>query len=129
VTAALVNRLVQRTHRVCVSQAIAQLTGVDRRTLALFWQLAERWGHVTRGGVELPLLLPHRMIAHLVGARRPTISTALTALTDRGEIARREGGGWILLGEPVGLPAEDVTRVIALRRPRPRLRRGVAITS
>jgi CRP/FNR family transcriptional regulator, cyclic AMP receptor protein len=118
VNAVLIDRLIERSHRVAVGQAISQLNGVDRRALALFWHLAERWGHVAAAGVELPLRLPHRIIAQLVGARRPTISTALSELTAQGEIARRPDGGWVLLGEPVGLPTVDVTRVIQLRRRR-----------
>jgi CRP/FNR family cyclic AMP-dependent transcriptional regulator len=118
ITAVLVARMVERTHRVAMNHAIAQLTGVDRRALAVFWHLAERWGHVSAAGVEVPLRLPHRILAQIVGARRPTISTALTRLTERGEIARREDGGWTLLGDPVGLPTEEVGRVISLRHRR-----------
>ena len=42
VTAMLFSRLVERSHRLGVALAIAQLNGVDRRALALFWHLAER---------------------------------------------------------------------------------------
>jgi CRP-like cAMP-binding protein len=120
ITATLMTRLVERAHRVAVAHAIAQLNGVDRRALALFWHLAERWGQISNAGVELPLRLPHRIIAQLIGARRPTVSSALTQLTDRGEIARRADGGWILRGEPVGMPTSEVSRVIELRRRRAR---------
>jgi CRP-like cAMP-binding protein len=91
---------------------------VDRRALALFWHLAERWGQITAAGVELPLRLPHRIIAQMVGARRPTISSALTTLAADGKVTRRPDGGWILHGEPVGVPHQDVCRVIPLRRRR-----------
>ena len=60
------------------TQAISQLVRVDRRLLALFWHLAERWGRVTGDGVLVPLTLSHRMLSQLVGARRPTVSTALS---------------------------------------------------
>jgi CRP/FNR family cyclic AMP-dependent transcriptional regulator len=108
INATLMARLVERSHRVGVTLAIAQLNGVDRRALALFWHLAERWGRITGAGVELPLRLPHRIIAQL------------TQLTARGAIARREDGGWILRGEPVGMPSEEVSRIIELRRRRVR---------
>jgi CRP/FNR family cyclic AMP-dependent transcriptional regulator len=116
----LMARLVERSHRVGVTHAIAQLNGVDRRALALFWHLAERWGRITGAGVELPLRLPHRIIAQLIGARRPTVSSALTQLAARGDIARRDDGGWVLRGQPVGMPTEEVSRVIELRRRRVR---------
>jgi CRP/FNR family transcriptional regulator, cyclic AMP receptor protein len=118
ITSVLMTRMVQRTHRVCMTHAIAQLNGVDRRALALFWHLAERWGHVTPAGVEVPLRVPHRILAQIIGARRPTVSSALTRLTERGEIARREDGGWTLLGQPIGRPTDEVSRVIPLRRRR-----------
>jgi hypothetical protein len=120
VNSALIARLVQRSHRLAVTHAIAQLNGVDRRALALFWHLAERWGQITGAGVELPLQLPHRMIAQLVGARRPTISSALANLSGQGLLSRRPDGGWILHGDPVGLPDEAACRAIALRRRRAR---------
>ena len=119
VTSRLFSRLVERSHRLGVALAVAQLNGVDRRALALFWHLAERWGHMTPAGVELPLRLPHRIIGQMVGARRPTISSALTALASDGKVSRRPDGGWILHGEPVGIPHQEVCRVIPLRRRRP----------
>ncbi len=115
----LMNRLVQRSHRLAVTQAITQLNGVDRRVLTLLWHLAERWGHISSSGVEVPLRAPHRMLAQAVGARRPTVSTAIASLQARNELSRRPDGGWVLHGEPVGLPSDEVRRVIALRRRRP----------
>jgi hypothetical protein len=46
VTAALFDRLSERSMRLATTQAISQLTRVDRRLKALFWHLAERWGRV-----------------------------------------------------------------------------------
>ena len=102
-----------------MTQAIAQLNGVDRRVLALFWHLAERWGHISSAGIEVPLRTPHRMVAQAVGARRPTVSTAIANLQARDELTRRLDGGWVLHGEPVGMPNDEVRRVVALRRRRP----------
>jgi hypothetical protein len=36
----------------------------------------------------------------MVGARRPSVTTALGQLIARGEIERRTDGEWILLGDP-----------------------------
>jgi len=116
VNAMLIERLTDRAQRVAVSQAISQLTGVDRRLLALFWHLAERWGRMTAHGVAVPMALSHRVLAQLVGARRPTVSTALADLAERGELTRRDDGTWLLAGEPIGVPTPEVERVILHRR-------------
>jgi CRP-like cAMP-binding protein len=116
--AELIDRLAVRAHRLTVAQAISQLNGVDRRVLTLFWHLAERWGHVRPDGVAVPLCLPHRIVAQLVGARRPTVSTALGALVRDGSLARLDDGGWLLRGEPVGLPVGEAGRAVRTRRRR-----------
>jgi CRP/FNR family transcriptional regulator, cyclic AMP receptor protein len=99
-TAALFDRLGERSLRLATTQAISQLTRVDRRLKALFWHLAERWGRVSGDGVVVPLALTHRILGQLVGARRPTVSTALSELADRGELIRRQDGSWLLRGDP-----------------------------
>ncbi len=116
VGAAIIDRVNERALRLAVTQAISQLNRVDRRLLALFWHLAERWGRMTTGGVALPMTLSHRMLGQLVGARRPTVSTALGELVREGELARRDDGTWLLTGEPVGGPAPEIERVIPMRR-------------
>ena len=125
VCAVLMDRLVARAHRLAVSQAISQLNGVERRIEALLWQLAERWGRVAPEGVLIPLVLPHRIVAQVVGARRPTVSTAIGTLTARGKLVRRPDGMWLLPGEPVGLPTGEASRTIRTRRPRVRSVPGV----
>jgi CRP/FNR family transcriptional regulator, cyclic AMP receptor protein len=116
VTSLLVERLSKRSSRLAVTQAISQLNKVDRRLLTLFWHLAERWGRITPDGVLIPLTLSHRMLSQLVGARRPTVSTALGELAREGEVRRLENGTWLLTGRPVGAPAGDVRLVPPRRR-------------
>src|SRR5688500_17160861 len=110
------DRVADRTERLAVTQAVCQLNGVDRRLLSLFWHLAERWGRVSASGVVLPLPLPHRVLASLVGARRPTVSVALTRLASAGAVERRAAGTWLLDGEPVGPPGAATSRFVPLRR-------------
>src|SRR5688572_12246453 len=100
VTASLFDRLSERSLRLATTQAISQLTRVDRRLKALFWHLAERWGRVSGDGVVVPLALTHRILGQLVGARRPTVSTALSELAERGELLRRVDGAWVVRGAP-----------------------------
>jgi CRP/FNR family transcriptional regulator, cyclic AMP receptor protein len=100
ITAVLFDRLGERSLRLATTQAISQLTRVDRRLKALFWHLAERWGRVSGDGVVVPLALTHRILGQLVGARRPTVSTALSELAERAELVRRADGSWLLRGDP-----------------------------
>jgi CRP/FNR family transcriptional regulator, cyclic AMP receptor protein len=116
VNSVLIDRLNDRAQRLATNQAISQLNRVDRRLLALFWHLAERWGRVTSQGVAVPLTLSHRMLGQLVGARRPTVSTAIGDLAKREELVRRADGTWLLKADPVGLPAPETERVVPIRR-------------
>jgi CRP/FNR family transcriptional regulator, cyclic AMP receptor protein len=96
---ALSRRHVRRARGLAFQLAIAQLPRVDDRLLVLLWALAERWGRVSRQGVRLPLALPHRTLATLVGARRPSVTTALSGLARDGLVERTEDG-WLLHGDP-----------------------------
>jgi CRP/FNR family transcriptional regulator, cyclic AMP receptor protein len=100
ITIALLERAVRRADRLVVLQAITHLTRVDDRLLALLWHLAERWGRVVPDGVALSLRLPHRTLAGMVGARRPSVTTAIGQLIARGDVERRSDGAWILRGGP-----------------------------
>ena len=79
-------------------QAIAHVTRVDDRLLALLWCLAERWGRVVPDGVLISLRLSHRTLAGMVGARLPSVTTALGQLMARGDLERRPDGEWLLRG-------------------------------
>jgi CRP/FNR family cyclic AMP-dependent transcriptional regulator len=116
ISAAIIERLAARSQRLTVTQAISQLHRVDRRLLTLFWHLAERWGKMTADGVHVPLRLSHRTLAQLVGARRPTVSTALGELTRQREIRRTAKGTWLLTGNPVGEPDAERQRQVLPRR-------------
>jgi CRP-like cAMP-binding protein len=105
----LTGRALERSRRLATLMAIAQQPRLDQRIWLLFWELADRHGRVHRDGVHLDLRLTHEVISHLVAARRPSVSTALSKLAGRG-ILRRERGGWILTGPPPPeAPGEDVT--------------------
>jgi hypothetical protein len=114
VTVALIDRVNERAIRLATTQAISQVNRVDRRLLALFRHLAERWGRVTSDGVLVPLRLSHGMLGSLVGARRPTVSAALGELTRSGALVRRPDGSWLVRGDG------DLGRGTALRRIEPR---------
>ena len=94
--AMLLERVEARTRRLALTQAIAHMTRVEDRLLAMFSMLAERWGRVTTDGLVIPLCLSHRTLSELVGARRPTVSTAAAKLARLGALRRRADGSWLL---------------------------------
>src|SRR3954447_655946 len=98
-TAALVSRTLRRSRRMGILLAISTLTRVDERVTAMMWHLADRWGHVTRDGVVVPVPLTHDMIGRLVGAHRPSGTSALGEL-QRSNVLSKHDGGWLLHGEP-----------------------------
>jgi CRP/FNR family cyclic AMP-dependent transcriptional regulator len=116
INAVIVDRLSERGHRLGITQAISQLNRVDRRLLALFWHLAERWGRVARDGIAVPLVLSHRLIGELIGARRPTVSSALAELARDGQLVRRDDGTWLLTGEPVSVATSSAAETVRQRR-------------
>lgn len=102
--AAVAARAVRRASELATTQATSHLTRVDARLELLFWGLADRWGRVGPDGVVLELPLTHQVLGRLIGAQRPSVTTALSDLTRRGVIERRDDGAWILRGGP---PGED----------------------
>jgi len=99
-TTALVARGVRGAHDLAISAAISCTTGLETRLLMLFWQMAERWGRVRADGVVIPVPLTHELIGRLIGARRPSVSTALKQLEREGQLARLHRGGWLLTCDP-----------------------------
>lgn len=97
----LVGRAVSRSRNIAVNMAIVHQARVDVRLHMLFWHLAGRWGRVGSDGVTVPLRLTHAVLAELVAARRPTVTSALTLLSRRG-LLRSTDHGWLLLGETPG---------------------------
>jgi CRP/FNR family transcriptional regulator, cyclic AMP receptor protein len=92
---ALVVRAADQTRHALLQQAISQLPRVEDRLLALMWSLADSRGIVREDGIYVPLSLTHKTLAQMIGARRPTVSLGLKALSDRG-VLRSQGEGWLI---------------------------------
>jgi CRP-like cAMP-binding protein len=101
IAAELTGRALDRARRLATLMAISQQPRLDQRVWLLFWELADRHGRVHPDGVHLELRLTHEVISHLVAARRPSVSAALSRLARRG-VLRRHGAEWLLTG-----PAPD----------------------
>jgi CRP/FNR family cyclic AMP-dependent transcriptional regulator len=95
-----ISRTIRRSQRLAFHLALSNLKRIDSRLHILLWHLADRWGRVGVEGVSLQLPLTHEMLAHLVAAKRPSVTTALGQLTSQGLISRRSDGTWVLHGEP-----------------------------
>jgi CRP/FNR family transcriptional regulator, cyclic AMP receptor protein len=106
----LMRSAVSRARSLTVALAVSHLRHVEVRLLVIMWYLADRWGRVRPDGVHLPLRLTHQLLGRLIGAQRPSVTTALKQLTASGRLTRADDGTWILHGEP---PA-DLERVRAM---------------
>ncbi len=100
-TGRLVGRALDRARNLAVNMAIVHQARVSVRLQMLLWHLSGRWGRVRSDGVVLPLRLTHTVLADLVAARRPTVTSALTELARKGLVAP-VAEGWLLAGEPPG---------------------------
>jgi CRP-like cAMP-binding protein len=90
---------VHRAQSLAIGLAVSNMRRVDQRLLSLMWYLADRWGRVTPEGVKVPLRLTHQTLGRLVGAQRPSVSTALGQLAEDNRLTRAPDGTWVLHGE------------------------------
>lgn len=97
--AGLLDRMFRRVQRLSFHVAILENPRVDVRLVLLFWQLADRWGHVGPEGVTLPLRLTHQALGRLVRAQRPSVTASLRGLAEQGLIERDDAGFWLLRGD------------------------------
>jgi CRP-like cAMP-binding protein len=90
----------RRAHALAVVLAIAHHPRVEDRLLLTLWNVAERWGRVRADGIVVPLPLSHQRLADLIGAHRPSVTTAIGKLTRSGALSRGSDGTWVLHGSP-----------------------------
>jgi CRP/FNR family cyclic AMP-dependent transcriptional regulator len=96
VCSALLGAATTRANVVARQLVIAQWSSVDERIATALGFMANRWGVMTRDGIVLPDWLTHSIIAPIVGARRPSVTTALKRLAATGAVTRRPDGRWLL---------------------------------
>src|SRR4051794_4312343 len=99
-SAALMDRMVQRARWLAFQLAVCHVVRVDTRLLLMMWHFADRWGRMTSDGARVRLPVTHTVLASVVGARRPSVTTSLGRLQDEGLIERLGDGEWLLHGEP-----------------------------
>jgi CRP/FNR family cyclic AMP-dependent transcriptional regulator len=98
VLASLMRRAIARAKALALHGAVTNLKHVETRLIVQFWHIAERWGRVRGDGVTIAIPLTHDVLARLVGAQRPSVTTALGRLAKRG-LVTREGNEWRLSHE------------------------------
>jgi CRP/FNR family transcriptional regulator, cyclic AMP receptor protein len=102
-----------RRHRGLAARLVVnQLVRLEDRLLLALWTLAERWGRVTPDGVLIPMGLTHSALARLVGARRPSVTSALGDLS-RDRLLERTEDGWLLRGDPAHLVDPVTERLLS----------------
>lgn len=93
-TAELLARMGRRARWLAVRLTISQHPRVTVRVAYLFWHLAERWGSASPDGAVVPLRITHEEIGRLIGARRPSVSSALAELQRHGLLASDGNRTW-----------------------------------
>ena len=116
-SAVVYDRLAEHLEVAGVRAALVALPRVEQRVLALFWQLADRWGVVRAHGVDVELSLTHELVGQLVGAQRTTVSLALQALAATGLLRRDRPGVWTLAHASHAALAADGSDLLAPARP------------
>jgi hypothetical protein len=86
----LLARTVRRSRHLSMLRCVCGIRRLDVRLLVVLRVLAGRWGRVSPAGMHVGMPLTHETIARLAGARRPSVSTALARLRDRGLLQVRE---------------------------------------
>ncbi len=100
-TVAILARIGRRDRWLALRLLVSQLPGLELRVLYLLWHIAERWGEAGEGVLRIPAPLTHEHIGELIGAQRPSVSNAVSALREKG-VKRVPGLGWEI---PLDAPA------------------------
>jgi CRP/FNR family transcriptional regulator, cyclic AMP receptor protein len=103
--AALLQRAIDRARRLSLQSAINALPRIEERVEVTLWELAYRFGRVTREGIVVDLPISHSQLADIVAAQRPSVSTAVVRLEDQGQITRTGRRTWLLRGAPPAMLA------------------------
>jgi CRP/FNR family transcriptional regulator, cyclic AMP receptor protein len=103
--AGLIQRCIDRARRLSLQSAINALPRIEERVEVTLWELAYRFGRVTREGIVLDLPISHSQLADIVAAQRPSVSTAVVRLEDQGQLTRTARRRWLLRGAPPAMLA------------------------
>jgi CRP-like cAMP-binding protein len=100
VVGSILDRVMMRSRWLSFDLAVCHLKRIETRLLVIFWHFADRWGRVRPDGVVVPIRVTHQLLAGVVGAQRPSVTTALGELRRSGAVERLPDGTWLLRGDP-----------------------------
>jgi CRP-like cAMP-binding protein len=100
VVGAILDRVMMRSRWLSFHLGVCHLKRIETRLLVVLWHFADRWGRVRPDGVLVPIRVTHQLLAGVVGAQRPSVTTALSELRRTGQIERLPDGTWLLHGDP-----------------------------
>lgn len=100
ITCEILDRSIRRARWLSFQLAVCHTRQVENRLLMILWHFADRWGRVRPDGVVVDLQLSHQTLGEIVGARRPTVTSALGRLREAGRLASTEDGRQLLRGDP-----------------------------
>jgi CRP-like cAMP-binding protein len=100
VVGSILDRVMMRSRWLSFDLAVCHLKRIETRLLVIFWHFADRWGRVRPDGVVVPIRVTHQLLAGVVGAQRPSVTTALGELRRSGAVERLPDGTWLLHGDP-----------------------------
>jgi CRP/FNR family transcriptional regulator, cyclic AMP receptor protein len=100
IPAAVARRVMLRVYWLSFHLAVCHMRRVDDRLMLVLWHFADRWGRVTPQGIKIPLPLTHSLLALVVGAHRPSVTSAVRGLIEAGHLQRCPHSQWLLSGKP-----------------------------
>jgi hypothetical protein len=93
-------RFLRRARSVAYIMAISHHTRLEDKLLATLWHLASSFGRVTSEGVVIPFRLTHEVLGEIIGAQRPSVTTAIRRLQEADQVKQAPGGGYMLIADP-----------------------------
>ena len=97
------SRLLRRARSASYLMAVSHQTRVEDRLMETLWYLAGAWGRVTPRGIRIPFRITHEVLSEILGAQRPSVTTAFGSLTEQG-LVTRDADGTFVLRDPARAP-------------------------
>ncbi len=92
------SRLLRRVRSATYLMAVSHQTRVEDRLMETLWYLASCWGRVTPRGTRIPFRITHEVLSEILGAQRPSVTTAFRSLIEQGLVTRDPDGTLVLRG-------------------------------
>ncbi len=90
------SRLLRRVRAATYLMAVSHQTRVEDRLMETLWYLASAWGRVTPRGTRIPFRITHEVLSEILGAQRPSVTTAFRSLMQQGLLSREPDGRFLL---------------------------------